>query len=128
MRATVGTERMPPFSMMVRRPEDGDPAVAQRIRAATTAYTLPARGLAALTEGDADGEQKVNEYRRMLGEMQGAGQPAGQSPTPSPLPERKQRSRRSEPGGKNEGSAEVSEYRRLLADRQQGAAQPGDGE
>ena len=128
VRATVGTERMPPFSMMVRRPEDGDPAVAQRIRAATTAYTLPARGLAALTEGDADGEQKVNEYRRMLGEMQGAGQPAGQSPTPSPLPERKQRSRRSEPGGKNEGSAEVSEYRRLLADRQQGAAQPGDGE
>ena len=34
VRATVGTERMPAFSMMVRKPEDGDSAVAERIRAA----------------------------------------------------------------------------------------------
>ncbi|MYE06150.1 MAG: type IV secretion system DNA-binding domain-containing protein [Chloroflexi bacterium] len=74
VRATVGTERMPAFSMMVRKPEDGDAEIAERIRAATAAYTLPARGLATLTEGDADGEQKVNEYRRMLAEMQGGGQ------------------------------------------------------
>ena len=73
VRATVGTERMPAFSMMVRKPEDGDPEVAERIRVAATAYTLPADGLAALTEGEADGEQKVNEYRRMLAEMQGGG-------------------------------------------------------
>ncbi len=35
VRATVGIERMPAFSMMVRKPEDGDPAVA--------AYTVSAR-------------------------------------------------------------------------------------
>ena len=76
VRATVGTERMPAFSMMVRKPEDGDPAVAERIRRAAAAYTLPARGLASLTEGDADGEKKISEYRRMLAEMQqGAAQP-----------------------------------------------------
>ena len=101
VRATVGTERMPAFSMMVRKPEDGDPAVAERIRAATAAYTLPAGGLAALTEGDADGEQKVGEYRRMLAEMQGGGQGAG--------------------GGES-GEQEVSEYRRLLAERQNGGS------
>ena len=76
VRATVGTERMPAFSMMVRKPENGDADIAARIRAATTAYTLPARGLASLTDGDADGVEKVSEYRRMLAEMQqGAAQP-----------------------------------------------------
>ena len=51
VRATVGKERMPAFSMMVRKPEDGDPAIAERIRAATTAYTLPSHGLSGLMEG-----------------------------------------------------------------------------
>ncbi len=75
VRATVGTERLPAFSMMVRKPEDGDPAVADRIRAAADAYTLPARGLSGLMEGDADGHEKVSEYRRLLAEMNnGAGQ------------------------------------------------------
>ena len=72
VRATVGTERMPAFSMMVRKPEGGDPAVAQRIRAATTGYTLPARDLAGLMEGEAEGEKKVSEYRRLLAERNGA--------------------------------------------------------
>ena len=72
VRATVGTERMPAFSMMVRKPEDGDPAVAGRIRAATTGYTLPARDLAGLMEGEAEGEKKVSEYRRLLAERNGA--------------------------------------------------------
>ncbi len=79
VRATVGKERMPAFSMMVRKPEDGDPAVAERIRAATTAYTLPARDLADLMEGDADGARKVSEYRRLLAErdQEGSGGEAG---------------------------------------------------
>ena len=75
VRATVGTERMPAFSMMVRKPEDGDPAVAGRIRAAATGYTLPARDLAGLMEGEAEGEKKVSEYRRLLAERNGAAQP-----------------------------------------------------
>ena len=56
VRATVGTERMPTFSMMVRKPEDGDPAVAARIREAATAYTVSARQA---DYADADGHRKV---------------------------------------------------------------------
>ncbi len=70
VRAIVGKERMPAFSMMVRKPEDGDPAIAERIRAAATAYTLPSNGLSGLMEGEADGHEKVSEYRRLLAEMQ----------------------------------------------------------
>ena len=65
VRATVGTERMPAFSMMVGKPEDGDPAVAERIRAAASAYTLSDRDL---SFAGADDQQKVSEYRRLLAE------------------------------------------------------------
>ena len=65
VRATVGTERMPAFSMMVRKPEDGDPAVAEDIRAAASAYTLSDRDL---SFAGADDQQKVSEYRRLLAE------------------------------------------------------------
>ena len=77
VRATVGIERLPAFSMMVRKPEYGDPAVAERIRSAAAAYTLPARDLAGLMEGEADGQQKVSEYRRLLAERNGA-EPRGE--------------------------------------------------
>ena len=60
VRATVGTERMNAFSMEVRKPEDGDPAVAARIRAATEGYTVSARQIA---HGDAEGNKKVEEFR-----------------------------------------------------------------
>ena len=40
VRATVGKERMPAFSMMVRKPEEGDPDAADRIREAASAYTV----------------------------------------------------------------------------------------
>ena len=80
VRATVGTERMPAFSMMVRKPEDGDSAVAGRIRAAATGYTLPARDLAGLMEGEAEGEKKLSEYRRLLAERNGAAQPGEARP------------------------------------------------
>ena len=72
VRATVGTERLPAFSMMVRKPETGDPSVASRIRVAARGYTTSARQIAT---GDADGEQKVSEYRRLLAERQNGSQP-----------------------------------------------------
>ncbi len=65
VRATVGKERMPAFSMMVRKPEDGDPAVAERIRAATAAYTLSDLDLSL---AGAEGQQKVSEFRDASGE------------------------------------------------------------
>ena len=43
VRATVGKERMPAFSMMVRKPEEGEPDMASRIRADASAYTVSAR-------------------------------------------------------------------------------------
>ena len=120
VRATVGTERMPAFSMMVRKPEDGDPEVAGRIRAAATAYTLSARDLSGLMEGETDGERKVSEYRRLLAEMQGGGQPAGEQPSIEHTEQRQQTNGKAQEGGA------ASPYRRLLAERQNGAAQPGE--
>ena len=47
VRATVGTERMPAFSMVVRKPEPGDPDTPARIRAAASSYVMPAEEIAA---------------------------------------------------------------------------------
>ena len=74
VRATVGTERMPAFSMMVRKPEEGDPDAADRIREATSAYTVSDR------EGeyaDADGHKKVSDYRKGVENLEqgGTGEP-----------------------------------------------------
>ena len=102
VRATVGTERMPAFSMMVHKPEPGDEAVAARIRADAAAYLRPNDA------GDAEGRRQVGEYRRLLAErQQGCGPPPpGQNGTAPP------------PAGDDGGDGErdeVSEYRRLLA-------------
>ena len=60
VRATVGTERMPAYSMMVRKPEEGNLAVAERIRQASVAYTVSAQQA---DYADAAGHGKVEEYR-----------------------------------------------------------------
>ena len=66
VRATVGKERMPAFSMMVRKPEEGDAGTAARIREAASAYTVPAPQIA---YGDAEGDLKVEEFRRGVDEL-----------------------------------------------------------
>ena len=66
VRATVGTDRMPAFSMEVRKPEEGDPAVAARIRAATSEYTVSAQQIA---YGETEGHGRVSEYRKSLDDM-----------------------------------------------------------
>ena len=71
VRATVGTERMPAFSMMVRKPEEGDPAVADRVREATSAYTVSARQA---DYADADGHRKVGDYRKGIEDLENAAQ------------------------------------------------------
>ncbi len=70
VRATVGKERIPAFSMMVRKPEDGDPAVAGRIREASLAYTVSDRdgGYA-----DADGHRKVDDFHRGVEDLEQGG-------------------------------------------------------
>ena len=89
VRATVGKERMPAFSMMVRKPEEGDADTASRIRAAATAYTVPAREIA---YGDAEGDLKVQEYRRGVEDLKRGG---GQQEKPDAEREPERRRRRS---------------------------------
>ncbi len=87
VRATVGTERMPAFSMLVRKPDGGDPAVAGRVRSAVAAYTPPAGN----TLGEAEGERRVSAYRQLLAERQNG---SGNGQQPASQPERRQRNRR----------------------------------
>ena len=70
VRATVGKERMPAFSMMVRKPEEGDADTADRIREAASAYTVSAPQIA---YGDAEGDLKVEEFRRGVEDLDGDG-------------------------------------------------------
>ena len=77
VRATVGTERMPAFSMMVRKPEEGDPAVAARIREAVSSYTLSARDIS-FTE--APDQKKVQEFRERAAELENDSDDAQEKP------------------------------------------------
>ncbi len=91
VRATVGKERMPAFSMMVRKPEEGDPDVAARIREAATAYTVSARQIA---YGDAEGDLKVEEFRRAVEDPKSDGE---RQQKPETEPERRSRRSRRRP-------------------------------
>ncbi len=71
VRATVGKERMPAFSMEVRKPEEGDPAVANRIREAAIAYTVSSRQA---DYADAEGNRKVDDYHKGVEELEKAEQ------------------------------------------------------
>ena len=71
VRATVGKERMPAFSMMVRKPEEGDPDTADRIREAAAAYTVSERQA---DYADADGHKKVDDYRKGVEDIENAAQ------------------------------------------------------
>ncbi len=72
VRSTVGTERMDAFSMMVRKPEPGDPAVAARIRAATAGYTLSAQQAA---HAAAEDLKKVEEFKKGVEDLKQAEDP-----------------------------------------------------
>ena len=96
VRATVGKERMPAFSMMVRKPEEGDAGTAGRIREAASAYTVPARQVA---YGDAEGDLKVEEFRRGVEDLKEDGGQQQQKPDAEQGPDRRsRRSRRKEAG------------------------------
>lgn len=83
VRATVGSERTPTFSMEVRKPAAGDAGVAARIREAARPYSVSAAEVAAREAHHAGG--RVKEYRERLEALK-----AGDSPRRS-----KRRSRRS---------------------------------
>ena len=62
VRASVGTERLPAFSMTVRKPGFGDPQRVARIRAAASAYVTPTETIEA---------QDVERQRRLTAYQQG---------------------------------------------------------
>ena len=59
VRATVGTERTPAFSMEVLRPDGGDPATAARIRSEAASYLLTEEEIAAQR---AEGRRRVQRW------------------------------------------------------------------
>ena len=67
VRTTVEKERLPVFSMAVRKPEAGDPEVAARIRAATAGYATPVKEIAA---GQAESERLVQQYRAAIAALE----------------------------------------------------------
>ncbi len=95
VRATVGKERMPAFSMMVRKPEEGDPGVAARIRAAASGYTLTAHDI---SDGDADAQKKVGDYRKAVEDLEKGGERTEEQAAPQDPERRKQVSRRNREG------------------------------
>ncbi len=60
VRATVGTERMPAFSMMVRKPDEGDTEQADRIRDSSSAYVTTDEEIAAQ---QAEARKRVEDFR-----------------------------------------------------------------
>ena len=79
VRATVGTERMDSFSMEVRKPERGDRDGADRIRKASSAYTVSAQQLAF---AEAQGHGKVEEFRRGVETLNETGPQEEEKKTP----------------------------------------------
>ena len=97
VRATVEKERLPAFSMMVRKPEPGDPDAAVRIRAAASSYVVSADEIAAQ---QAEGRKRAEEFRRGVEAMEDSEEPARQeerSGVPED-PERRKPAQQVEPG------------------------------
>ena len=93
VRATVGKERIPAFSMMVRKPERGDAGTAERIRADAESYLTAAREM---DEQDAELRDLVDRYREELERLRSGQDPAAKSGS-APSQEqarRKQRTKR----------------------------------
>ena len=65
VRATVGTERAPAFSMEVRKPDDGNPQTAARIREEASAYVLTEEEIAAQR---AEGRRRVDLWLEQMAE------------------------------------------------------------
>ncbi len=99
VRATVGKERMPAFSMMVRKPEDGDAEVAVRIREEAERYLTAAREI---DEKDVGLRELVDKYREELERVRRGETPVTGSGGGTGKPgRRKQRTKR----GRNSGNA-----------------------
>ena len=73
VRATVGTERMPSFSMLVRKPEEGSPVTADRIRAESESYVTSAEEIAAQ---QAEARKRADDYRQGVKDIRSGEDPS----------------------------------------------------
>ena len=96
VRATVGTERMPTFSMMVSKPEHGDPAVAERIKARAASYLTTEEEIAAQ---QAEGRRRAEEFRKAVKDIREGNEPSTneQKDAPKDLERGDQRSKHFQP-------------------------------
>ncbi|MCY3571771.1 MAG: type IV secretion system DNA-binding domain-containing protein [Chloroflexi bacterium] len=91
VRATVGTQRMPVFSMTVRKPEPGDPLRAARIREAASAYVTSAHEL---ERQQTERQRAVTEFRERMEARREADKAPQKKPKPKTArPEPKTRER-----------------------------------
>ena len=81
VRATVGSERMPAFSMEVLRPEEGNPLTADRVRDEAAAYLTSARDLDA---AEAEALERVRSFHEELQALDDDGSADGADGTPPP--------------------------------------------
>ncbi len=92
VRASVGTERLPAFSMTVRKPQFGDPERAARIRAAASAYVTPTETIEAQ---NVERQRRLAAYQQGLEELrEGDSSASTLSPPPAKPRRSKQRSKR----------------------------------
>ena len=91
VRASVGTKRLPAFSMTVRKPELGDPDRAHRIREAAHEYTTSAEQLQVQ---QIERQRRLKEFQQQLAERDES--EAATEPDQSEAKSRRVRSRRME--------------------------------
>ncbi len=103
VRATVGRERMPAFSMMVRNPEVGEREMAKRIREESWNYLVSAREI---LERESGMRNLADRYREEMEELAARGSaPKGKKTEPNKPARRKVRTRR----GAKDGSSMAGE-------------------
>ena len=102
VRSTVGTERLPTFSLEVRKPDPGDPRVAARVRASASAYTTPAEVIASR---EAEADKLVEEFREKMAALEEEGETQRENNGVSSNAAKPKRKRSRRRGGKPEARA-----------------------
>ena len=100
VRATVGRERLDAFSMEVRKPEEGDPAMAARVRADAASYVTTARDMAA---GEAGSTKKVENFQQGLNNLKNEEAETEENNAPQARPQHKGRTRNPKPPETGDG-------------------------
>ena len=116
VRATVGTERMPAFSMAVMKPEPGEPETAERIRAEASSYLTTDEEIAAQ---QAEARKRVEEFRKAVAEAREGAEPSTneKKDAPEDLERRDVRSKHFQPPiGKPEEDADGTEDTEVAQD------------